>query len=179
MNAGRTLGLVILIAVGALTLADCSRRREPETEDRGRTQPTVVDAPDMGADDRRDAEEAARRARTDAMAAINEPIYFDFDQSDLHPEARDVLNRKADALRDYPDVRIRVEGHCDERGTVEYNLALGERRADAARAYLIDLGIDPDRITTISYGEERPSVEGQSEAAWSQNRRDEFVVISG
>jgi len=177
MTARKTLGLVTLIVVTAFTLTDCSRKREPETEDRGRTQP-VVDMPDTGAD-RRAAEEEARRARASAMAAIGEPIYFDFDQSDLRSEAREVLNRKAQVLRDYPDVRVRVEGHCDERGTVEYNLALGERRAEAARAYLIDLGIDPDRLTTVSYGEERPAVEGANEAAWAENRRDEFVVVSG
>ena len=93
------------------------------------------------------------------------------------PEAREELNQKAEVLRQYPDIRVRIEGHCDERGTVEYNLALGERRAEAARSYLIDLGIDPDRLTTVSYGEERPAVEGQNEAAWSQNRRDEFVAL--
>ena len=76
-------------------------------------------------------------------------------------------------------MQLRLEGHADERGTVEYNLALGERRAEAARAYLIDLGIDPDRMTTISYGEERPAVQGANEAAWSQNRRDEFIPLGG
>jgi peptidoglycan-associated lipoprotein len=115
--------------------------------------------------------------RERAMASIQAPIYFDFDRSELKPEAREVLNQKAEAMRQYPDIRIRIEGHCDERGTVEYNLALGERRAEAARAYLIDLGIDPDRMTTVSYGEERPAVPESNEAAWAQNRRDEFVPL--
>ncbi len=178
MTAGRMFGLFTLIVVTLGLVAGCSRKKPPETEDRGRTQP-VVDTPDAGAAERRAAEEAARRARENALASIREPIYFDFDQSDLRPEAREVLNRKAEALRSYPDLRIRIEGHCDERGTVEYNLALGERRADAARMYLIDLGIDSDRMNTVSYGEERPAADGHNEAAWQLNRRDEFVAIGG
>jgi peptidoglycan-associated lipoprotein len=108
---------------------------------------------------------------------IGDMIFFDFDRSDLRPEARTTLQQKSEILRQYPDIRVRIEGNADERGTVEYNLALGERRADAARTYLIDLGIDPDRLTTISYGEERPLAEGQNETAWQQNRRDEFIPI--
>jgi peptidoglycan-associated lipoprotein len=175
MSKRRLLAVFTLIMI-VVVVADC-RRRRPETEDRPREEPpaTVVDTPDTGADTRRDAEEALMRER--AMATIGEQIYFDFDQSELRSEAREVLSRKAEILRQYPDIRVRIEGHCDERGTVEYNLALGERRAEAARAYLIDLGIDPDRLTTVSYGEERPAVEGQNEAAWSQNRRDEFIPL--
>lgn len=124
------------------------------------------------------AREEEDRGSSEALATIQERIFFDFDRFDLRPEARETLQRKAGTLRAYPDVRILIEGHADERGTVEYNLALGERRANTARAYLIDLGIDPDRMTTISYGEERPLVDGHNEAAWSQNRRDEFVPRS-
>lgn len=175
MSTRRLLGIVMLLMVAGMALVGC-RRRQPETEDRGRTEPsTVVDTPDAGAGDRAAETEALMRER--ALAAISAPIYFDFDRSDLRSEAREVLNQKAEVLRQYPDIRVRIEGHCDERGTVEYNLALGERRAEAARSYLIDLGIDPDRLTTVSYGEERPAVEGQNEAAWSQNRRDEFVAL--
>jgi peptidoglycan-associated lipoprotein len=115
--------------------------------------------------------------RDEAMAMIGDMIFFDFDRSELRPEARTTLQQKSEILRQYPDIRVRIEGNADERGTVEYNLALGERRADAARTYLIDLGIDPDRLTTISYGEERPLDEGHNEAAWQQNRRDEFIPI--
>jgi peptidoglycan-associated lipoprotein len=116
-------------------------------------------------------------SRDEAMAMIGDMIFFDFDRSDLRPEARTTLQQKSEILRQYPDIRVRIEGNADERGTVEYNLALGERRADAGRTYLIDLGIDPDRLTTISYGEERPLAEGHNEAAWQQNRRDEFIPI--
>jgi peptidoglycan-associated lipoprotein len=177
MSTTRLFGMVALALATGLALTGCSRRRQPETEDVSRQQPpseTVVDQPDPGAGLRADDEEIERER---ALATIGEPIYFDFDRSDLRPEAREVLNQKAEMLRRYPDIRVRIEGHCDERGTVEYNLALGERRAEAARRYLIDLGIDPDRMTTVSYGEERPAVEGSNEAAWSQNRRDEFVPL--
>jgi peptidoglycan-associated lipoprotein len=126
-------------------------------------------------DEREPAADRGAEARERALTEIREPIYFDFDRSEVKPAGRETLRRKGDALRELPDVRILIEGHADERGTVEYNLALGERRARAAFDYLSDLGIDPDRMTTVSYGEERPAVEGSGEAVWSQNRRDEFV----
>jgi peptidoglycan-associated lipoprotein len=106
-----------------------------------------------------------------------ESIYFDFDKSFIKLEYRAVLQSKAEFLKDNPNIHIRVEGNCDERGTNEYNLALGERRANSAAKFLISLGISPDRIESISYGEERPLVLGHGEGAWSQNRRDDFTVI--
>lgn len=177
---GRRLTLLTVTALALGLSAGCSRKQPPATDDRGRVEPPpAVDTSDPDADARRRAEEEARLARERAYGSIQEMIFFDFDRSDLREDARATLQRKAEALRQFPDIRIRIEGHADERGTVEYNLALGERRADAARAYLVDLGIDPDRMTTISYGEERPQVMGQNEAAWSQNRRDEFVILGG
>ena len=175
---GRRLTLLTVTALALGLAAGCSRRQPPATDDRPRAEPPP--ATDTGdADAARRAEEEARLAREAAYGSIQDMIFFDFDRSDLREDARQTLQVKAEALRQFPDVRIRIEGHADERGTVEYNLALGERRADAARAYLIDLGIDSDRMTTISYGEERPAVTGSNEAAWSQNRRDEFVIIGG
>jgi len=107
---------------------------------------------------------------------MQEDIYFDFDKSTLTPTAQDNLLRKAEWLRENPDATVTIEGHCDERGTNEYNLALGDRRAESAKAFLIDLGIDPMRLTTISYGEERPVDPRHTEEAWAKNRRDHFVV---
>lgn len=177
---GRRLTLLTVTALAIGLAAGCSRRQPPATDDRGRVEPPpATDTADADADAQRRAEEEARLARERARGSIQDMIFFDFDRSDLREDARQTLQLKAEALRQFPDIRIRIEGHADERGTVEYNLALGERRADAARAYLVDLGIDPDRMTTISYGEERPQVEGQNEAAWSQNRRDEFVILGG
>lgn len=106
-----------------------------------------------------------------------EAIYFDFDKSFIRLEYRPVLQEKAAFLKDYPDMRVRIEGNCDERGTNEYNLALGDRRGSSSKNFFISLGIAADRIETISYGEERPRGLGHDEASWSQNRRDDFVLV--
>lgn len=103
-----------------------------------------------------------------------ETVYFDYDAFTLKPAARQALERNATWLQANPAVKLVIEGHCDERGSDEYNLALGERRALAVKGYLTTLGVVAERLATISYGEERPAVEGQSEAAWSKNRRAEF-----
>ncbi len=107
----------------------------------------------------------------------SEKIYFDFDKSDLKPEARATLRQKADWLNKNPGFYMWIEGHCDERGTSEYNLALGERRAHAAMEFLKALGISEGRLRTISYGEERPADPGHNEEAWAKNRRDEFKLL--
>ncbi|MBE9550647.1 MAG: peptidoglycan-associated lipoprotein Pal [Deltaproteobacteria bacterium] len=107
---------------------------------------------------------------------INEDIHFEFDKSTLLVDAMEILKQKAEWLSTHEDVNITIEGHCDERGTSEYNLALGERRAESAKAFLIDLGISGNRISTVSYGEERPLDLGHDEAAWSANRRDHFAI---
>jgi len=101
-------------------------------------------------------------------------INFDFDRYDLKPEARQVLTRKAEIMKQYPEIKLVVEGHCDQRGTAEYNLALGERRARAAAEYLTNLGVTTSRLSIVSYGKERPLDPGNGEAAWAKNRRDEF-----
>ena len=120
--------------------------------------------------------EAEARAR--ALAEIREKIFFDFDRSEIKPPYRETLQRKAEALRALADLEIVIEGHADERGTIDYNLALGERRARAAFDYLTDLGIDPSRMSIVSYGEERPAEPGHDEAAWAQNRRAVTVVAA-
>jgi len=102
---------------------------------------------------------------------VGDRVFFGYDSYELTPDAQGTLERQATWLKTYPGVTIVVEGHCDERGTREYNLALGERRAAAVANYLVALGVDPNRIQTISYGKERPAVDGHDETAWSQNRR--------
>ncbi len=109
---------------------------------------------------------------------ILEDVYFEFDKSRLTPETRETLKKHAQWLKEHPNVKILIEGHCDERGTEQYNLALGDRRAHAVKNYLISLGISPDRMKTISFGEMFPKVKGHNEWAWSQNRRCHFVIIS-
>lgn len=107
----------------------------------------------------------------------SENIYFAFDKSDLTGESKATLKKKADWLKANAGLSVRIAGHCDERGTNEYNLALGERRAHAAKKFIMALGISGNRISTISYGEERPADPGHNEGAWAKNRRDEFALI--
>jgi peptidoglycan-associated lipoprotein len=111
-----------------------------------------------------------------ADKAVLKPVYFDYDKSNIRPEYQPVLEGIAKWLTTQADRQLLVEGHCDERGTDEYNLALGERRALAVRRYLVALGVSADRVHTISYGEEKPAVAGHDEAAWAKNRRAEFKV---
>lgn len=126
------------------------------------------------------ARERAIAAETEAARAIiSEMVFFDFDSSAILPESEVALMKKLAVLRANPNVRIRVAGHADERGSVEYNRALGQRRAEAAKAFLVDFGIDGARITTVSFGEDRPMVNESNEEAWAKNRRDEFTVIAG
>jgi peptidoglycan-associated lipoprotein len=112
----------------------------------------------------------------DLQQNVGDRVFFDYDRSDIKPEGRQVLERQADWLKKYANVTVTIEGHCDERGTREYNLALGERRANAVKKMLVALGVAGNRVSTISYGKERPAVPGSTEAAWAQNRRGVTVV---
>lgn len=105
-------------------------------------------------------------------------VYFTFDKFDIQPEYKDMLKAKADLMKQYPSIRVRIEGNCDERGTQEYNLALGERRARAVYDYFVANGVNPNQLEMISYGKENPAVLGTGEAVWSKNRRDDFRVIA-
>jgi len=117
-------------------------------------------------------------SQEDLVVNIGDRVFFGFDSSELSSEARAALEKQAAWLKKFGGVRVVIEGHCDERGTREYNLALGERRANASKDYLVALGINPARIKTISYGKERPAALGHNEAAWAQNRRGVTVVDS-
>jgi peptidoglycan-associated lipoprotein len=121
-------------------------------------------------------QEAERQAMLARQQFESENIYFEFDSSALLTAAQETLKRKAEYLRENPNVTVTIEGHCDERGTDEYNLALGDRRANSAKSFLVDLGISPRRLTTISFGEERPLDPRHNEEAWAKNRRCEFVI---
>jgi peptidoglycan-associated lipoprotein len=122
------------------------------------------------------ATNVAPGSREDFIQNVGDRVFFDFDRSDIKPEGQQVLQRQADWLKTYGNVTVTVEGHCDERGTREYNLALGERRAVAVRNALAALGVARSRLSTISYGKERPAVVGSNEAAWAQNRRGVTVI---
>ena len=110
------------------------------------------------------------------LVNVGDRVFFDFDSSELRGDARTTLEALSAWMNTYPAVALTVEGHCDERGTREYNLALGERRANAVRDYLVALGVNASRLNTISFGKERPEVPGSTEEAWAQNRRGVFVV---
>ena len=114
----------------------------------------------------------------DQLVGLGDRVYFDFDKSDLRPDAIDTLNAQADLMKSNPGSTFGIEGHADERGTREYNLALGDRRASSAKQYLESMGIGGSRMETVSYGKERPEVLGSNEAAWAQNRRAVTIVKS-
>jgi peptidoglycan-associated lipoprotein len=118
----------------------------------------------------------ARSPQEILTSEVGDRVFYDFDKSDLKPEARRTVERWAAFLKQYPNLTVTIEGHADERGTREYNLALGERRANSAKNFLVSQGIEARRVATISYGKERPAVVGSNEAAWSQNRRAVMVV---
>lgn len=120
--------------------------------------------------------EDATALRSAIQAFESTHVYFDYDKSDIKADAKPVLEKKAEFLRAHSQYKVNIEGYCDERGTNEYNMALGERRAKAAMKYLNALGISANRMSTISYGEERPADPGHNEAAWAKNRRAEFKL---
>jgi len=140
-------------------------------------EPAVTNDPEPSVPAYTRPAEKSRTATESASAVpfVLQNVYFEFDRYDLTSEALQTLADNARVLKAYPDARVVVEGHCDERGTVEYNLALGDKRAKAARDYLISLGVNSSQILTISYGKERPLDPSQTENAWAKNRRAEFA----
>ena len=151
---------------------------------------TIVEEP-VAADDQMANQGKGPDEALDAKAIVDEveeplegrtsrgllPVYFDFDQSSLRADQIERIERNAAFIKDNPGIKVRIEGNCDERGNNEYNMALGERRAISSKKYLVNLGVSGASLETISYGEEQPLNFGHSELSWSQNRRDDFVVV--
>lgn len=167
-----SLGLkTILVGATTLLLAACAnvdKSQEPAVRDTAPPPEPVVTAPvDTGPE---------AGSQEHLVQQAGDRVFFGFDQYDLSNEAQATLRAQAEWLREFSNVNVTIEGHCDERGTREYNLALGERRATAAKNYLVALGIDASRLETVSYGKERPAVLGNSEDVWAQNRRSVMVV---
>lgn len=127
----------------------------------------------------RRAEEARQRAIREARETLMERVHFDYDESAITSTAEGILRRKVAVLRASPQVQLRIEGHADERGSTEYNLALGNRRAESVRQFLTASGLDESRFSIVSFGESRPVAQGSNEQAWAQNRRGEFVITAG
>ena len=178
---------LLMVWIGALALSmlfvGCPKKKPaptpeveapasaPAEEVTAPTPPPVQDkTPDPFSED---IETANAEAYTQGLLG---DVYFDFDRFELKSEARERLAKNAEFMKAYPDFLFRIEGHCDERGTAEYNLALGERRANTAKDYLISLGIPASRIQTVSYGEERQQCSDSGESCWWRNRRDHFVI---
>jgi peptidoglycan-associated lipoprotein len=140
--------------------------------------------PETGVEKRPVAEAALKDRMTevskagDQAASAMDKIFFELDSYSLNPVARDTLAKNAGMMKHRGGVKIQIEGHCDERGSDEYNLALGEKRAKVALDYLVTMGVPAKRLSVISYGKEKPADPGHDEAAWAKNRRDEFVVVS-
>jgi peptidoglycan-associated lipoprotein len=186
----KTLSIIILILCFGLILMGCPKKTVVKEE------PSVKRAEELAPRKEKPAKEEAKKAREKefekSLVAKKEPgiegeileskllkdIHFDFDKYDIRPGDAEVLKGNAALLMKHPTVKIQIEGHCDERGTIEYNLALGERRANSAKKYLISLGMPADRISTISYGKEKPLDPGHNEEAWAKNRRDHFIIFS-
>ena len=173
-----SIGVLIALCFILLVGAGCAKKRTDSTPP-GATDVSVKDDSQMndGSVDEAALAAEAAKAQQEAMAMLSSvTIHFAFDSYELSEEARSILAAKANIMRQYQKISVVVEGHCDERGTEEYNLALGEHRARAAFDHLVILGVAPERMSIVSYGEERPVDGGHTEAAWAQNRRAEFVV---
>lgn len=181
--------LLAMLAMAALMAAGCASKEAVKAEEPV-VAPAQTEAPKVEA-----AQPEAPAAPVEAPKVVETPkveeaqpaaavetafetAYFDFDKSDLRQDARDTLSKNADImLKTKTDVTVKIEGHCDERGSNEYNLALGERRAKSALQYLLTLGVPANRLSTVSYGEEKPAVQESTEDAWAKNRRTEFVIV--
>lgn len=153
-----TFSVATLVVV--LAIASCNDDKKAPTEP---VKPTAAEAP-------------ATPPPPPAAELRTEPVYFGFDEYTLSSDAQGKLTAMAEALKANKSAVIQIEGHCDERGTIEYNLALGERRAQSVKNFLTTLGVEAARLSTISYGEEKPVAQGHTEDAWAKNRRAEFVV---
>ena len=187
------LMLIVVIAVGlALSVSGCAKKKVATEEEMGAAVEKTAPKPgEPGYEKIYEESMAAKEESLDAQAAMEKghevlegrtsapllPIYFDFDKSNIREDQRARIEKNAAYLKENKAAKVRIEGNCDERGTNEYNMALGERRALSAKKYLMNLGIHEDRMHTISFGEEKPLLHGHDEYSWAQNRRDDLVVI--
>ena len=184
----RASRIVSLSVIGLVALGACKKKPEVAPAPAEQPAPAPQPAPPPPAPTQPTCDAACVEARNNAAkteairaatAALTTTIYFDLDRSDITDDSRAKLDAKVPVLSQNTGVRIRIAGHTDSRGSDEYNLALGQRRAAAAKRYLTDRGIDGSRIEIVSFGEERPTCTDESEGCWSRNRRDEFEVTGG
>lgn len=180
--------LLPIICAGLLVSAGCAKKDLVKQEEPvapamaaatvKKADPAIVStgttSPPLSNDGQKQSEQGNEQRV--ALQSMLEKVYFDFDSSTLSPKARQALSKNFELLKQHPQGKILVEGHCDERGSDAYNLALGQRRAQAAVNYLITMGVPTSRLSPISYGKEKPADPGHDDAAWAKNRRDEFIV---
>jgi peptidoglycan-associated lipoprotein len=175
MHRRHVLVPLALLALGAVAC----KKKAPEVEPIPQPGPAPSPAPAPTPPPPSSSGESAAEITRMVAAELGNVIHFDFDKADIRPEDRAILDRKAAIMQANPAVRIRISGHADERGSDEYNQVLGQKRANAAKQYLVSRGIEASRIDVVSYGEERPVDRASTEAAWAQNRRDEFEITAG
>lgn len=160
----------LIIGVSLIAVAGCAKRRAEDYPEAPIGSSGVTGDQNGGT--------AAPGSQADFVArVISDRVYFDTDRYDVDGEDQRILSSQAEWLRRYPEKRVTIEGHCDERGTRDYNIALGARRANSAKNYLASLGIDPRRISTVSYGKERPEATGSDEGSWARNRRAVTITV--
>ena len=178
----KSLGMKLAILIMSLTVAlTFSCQKKTVAVDNGSNSTARSESYDSSEVDQSNMEEKTLYSSTtdvggDSGMVLQKNIFFEYDRATLTPEARETLVVNGKWLRENSDVMITIEGHCDERGTNDYNLALGDRRAESVKMFLVDLGIDRSRLTTVSFGEERPLDHGHGEAAWAKNRRAYFLI---
>jgi peptidoglycan-associated lipoprotein len=176
----RVSRLALVFASTSLVLGACRKKPQPAPQPAAPAAATPAPTrPASAPPAARDTMEDYRAKLAATRARLLETIYFEYDADELRDDAKANLDAKITVLNANPGLKVRVAGHCDERGSDEYNIALGRRRAEAAKRYLTDRGIDASRIETSSFGRERPAVQGTTEEAWSRNRRDEFEIVAG
>jgi peptidoglycan-associated lipoprotein len=174
---GRPALRLALVAMATASLAACASKPKPAPAPVATTPPPPAEQPlpptgMVG-------ETVIPGSERDFVVNVGDRVYFDFDKYDIRPDAQPLLESQAAWLKRYPAVQVRIEGNCDERGTREYNLALGARRANAVREFLLNQGVSGDRITTVSYGKEKPIDPGTGEAADAKNRNAHTAIVSG
>ncbi len=180
MNIRRLFLFVLVLSASVFVLWGCPKKTEVATTPEEQAPAAVEEQkkPEAAKEEAKPAEPSEEPAQERAAAAAQglQPVYFDFDQSFIRGDARAVLKANADWVKANPRAKVRIEGNCDERGTKEYNQALGQRRAASAKKYLTDLGISGSRISLISYGKEKPVCTENTEDCWQKNRRADFVL---
>jgi peptidoglycan-associated lipoprotein len=165
---------VLLFALGFVFATGCAAKKKPIEPQPIKSSTEGISEDELAA--KRKAEQEAALKKAAMQKFVNEDIHFDFDDASIRPDAREILKDKVEWLKATPGASVTIEGHCDERGTEAYNLALGERRAQSIKTFLITAGINNTRLNTISYGKEKPLDQGHTEAAWTKNRRGHFRI---